>query len=289
MPSVLVAGLCVVDLVHRVTRVPGPDEKVTALSRELTAGGPATNAAVTVALLEGTAALLAPLGSSALAAVARADLDRPGLTVYDLAADDPAFEPNVSSVVVVEATGERSVVSRDAAEIDEAVALAAARRALAAAEADIVLLDGHYPAVATAVATWARTRRIPVVLDAGRWKPHFADLLPLVDEIIASAAFTVPSGSIVSYAHARAVRVVAQTHGAAPIDLSVAMRTSRVDVPPVDAVDTLGAGDVLHGGYAYYRAAGDDPEESLRRAAEVASFRCRFPGSRTWTRFWPET
>jgi sugar/nucleoside kinase (ribokinase family) len=84
------------------------------------------------------------------------------------------------------------------------------------------------------------------------------------------------------------VRVVAQTHGAEPIDLSVATRTSRVEVPVVDAVDTLGAGDVLHGAYAHYRAAGEDPEESLRRAAQVASFRCRFPGSRTWTRVWPD-
>src|SRR5690349_17643399 len=114
MPSVLVGGLCVVDLVQRVSRPPGPDEKVTALSGELGAGGPATNAAVTVSVLGGTATLLTPLGSSALATVARADLDRPRLAVYDLAVDDPRFEPSVSSVVVVDATGERSVVSLDA-------------------------------------------------------------------------------------------------------------------------------------------------------------------------------
>ena len=287
-PSVLVAGLCVVDLVQRVTSAPGPDEKVTALSRDLAAGGPATNAAVTVAVLGGTATLLTPVGSSALAAIARADLDRPGLTLVDLAADDPAFEPNVSSGVVVEATGDRSVVSRDAAEIDEPAVLASTRAALAEADPDIVLVDGHYPAVAVAVATWARARRIPVVLDAGRWKPHFAELLTQVDEVVASAAFSVPSGSIAAYAMARGTRIVAQTHGAGPIEVSVMGRTSRVEVPAVDAVDTLGAGDVLHGAYAYHRGAGRDPEEALRRAAEVAAFRCRFAGSRTWTRVWSD-
>jgi len=288
MPTTLIAGLCVVDLVHRVARAPGPDEKVTALSRELVAGGPATNAAVTVATLGGTATLLTPLGSGPLSELARDDLARPGLTVHDLASDQPAFEPNLSSVVVVEATGERSVVSRDAAEIDEPAALAATRRALADAEPDVVLLDGHYPAVAAAVATWARARRIPVVLDAGRWKPHFADLLSLVDEVVASAAFTVPAGSIAAYAHTRGARVVAQTHGSGSIDVSLAGQVSRIEVPSVDAVDTLGAGDVLHGAYVHYRASGRDPVESLRRAAEVASFRCRFAGSRTWTREWPE-
>lgn len=286
MPSVLVAGLCVVDLVHRVSHAPGPDEKVTALSRELVAGGPATNAAVTVAALGGSAALLTPLGSSALAAVARVDIERPGLVVHDLAAADPAFEPNVSSAVVVETTGERSVVSRDAAHLDAAAALAAVDTALSVADPDVVLLDGHYPDVAVAVAAWARTRRIPVVLDAGRWKPHLTELLPLVDEVVASADFAVPSGSIAD--HASGARVLARSHGAGPIEVVVEGRSSRVEVPRVEAVDTLGAGDVLHGAYAFYRASEHDPEDALRRAAGVASFRCRFAGSRTWTRVWPE-
>ena len=76
--SALFAGLCVVDLVHRVARPPGPDEKVTALSRELVAGGPATNAAVTFAVLGGSARLLTAVGSGPLGDVVRADLERPG-------------------------------------------------------------------------------------------------------------------------------------------------------------------------------------------------------------------
>jgi sugar/nucleoside kinase (ribokinase family) len=292
IPSALVAGLCVIDLVQRVPRPPRPDEKVTALSRELAAGGPATNAAVTFAVLGGEAVLVTALGSSPLAAVGRADLDRPRLSVVDVAADDPDFRLNVSSVVVVDGTGERSVVSMDAGTVEEASAALAARASVADTSPDVVLLDGHYPAAAVAVAAEARTRRVPVVLDAGRWKPHFADLLPLVDEIVCSAAFTVPAGSafgdIASFGHAAGARVVAQTHGGGAIQLSVEGRLSTVDVPSVKAVDTLGAGDVLHGAYAYHRAAGQEPEEALRRAAEVASFRCRFPGSRTWVDAWPE-
>ncbi len=297
-PSALFAGLCVVDLVHRVTRPPGPDEKVTALSQELTAGGPATNAAVTFAVLGGSATLVTAVGAHALGAVVRADLDRPGLTVVDLAAADAGFEPSVSAVVVVDATGERSVVSRDAAEVDERSAVSRTRRALSAAEVsgaapDVVLLDGHYPAVALEVAAWARARRIPVVLDAGRWKPHLAPLFGLVDEVVCSGDLTVPAGAgfaaLAAYAHGLGARVVAQTHGAGAIDVSVEGRRSRVPVPTVTAVDTLGAGDVLHGAYAFHRALGADAEAALAAAAGVASFRCGIAGSRGWVEAWPNT
>jgi sulfofructose kinase len=291
-PSALVAGLCVVDLVQRVSRPPGPDEKVTALSRELAAGGPATNAAVTFAVLGGEAVLVTAVGSSPLEAVVRADLDRSGLSVVDVAAGDREFALNVSSVVVLDGIGERSVVSMDAGTVDEASAALAARASVADTAPDVVLLDGHYPAVAVAVAAEARTRRIPVVLDAGRWKPHFADLLLLVDEVVCSAAFTVPTGStfadIASFGHAAGARVVAQTDGAGAIQLSLEGRLMTVEVPSIEAVDTLGAGDVLHGAYAYHRAAGREPEEALRRAAEVAAFRCRFAGGRTWVEAWSE-
>ena len=292
MTAALFAGLCVVDLVHRVARPPGPDEKVTALSRELVAGGPATNAAVAFAVLGGSAGLLTAVGSRPLGDVVRADLGRQGLTLLDVAADDPAFELNVSSVLVVEATGERSVVSMDGGAIDEAAALTAARAALAEAEPDVVLLDGHHPVLATQVASWARARRIPVVLDAGRWKPHFDDLLPLVDELVCSGDFAVPAGSdfqaVAAYGHRHGARVVAQSHGAGAIELSVESGYIRIPVPSVPAVDTLGAGDVLHGAYAYHRANGCDAEEALGRAAEVAAFRCRFVGSRAWIGAWAD-
>jgi sugar/nucleoside kinase (ribokinase family) len=289
--SALFAGLCVVDLVQRVARPPGPDEKVTALSRELVAGGPATNAAVTFAVLGGSVRLVTAVGSGPLGAVVRDDLERPGLTLVDLAGDDPSFEPNVSSVVVVDGTGERSVVSLDGGAVDGSAWAGAALTSPADADPDVVLLDGHYPVVAMEVARWARARRIPVILDAGRWKPHLADLVPLVDELVCSGDFTVPSGSafpqVAAYGHGLGARVVAQTHGAEAVEVSIDGRTSRIPIPSVPAVDTLGAGDVLHGAYAFHRAQGCDVAGAVERAVRVASFRCRFAGSRAWIGAWP--
>src|SRR5690625_5980424 len=63
-PRGVFAGLATLDVIHRVDASPGPDEKVTALSQFVAAGGPAANAAVTFAALGGHAVLLTALGRS---------------------------------------------------------------------------------------------------------------------------------------------------------------------------------------------------------------------------------
>ena len=55
-----------------------------------------------------------------------------------------------------------------------------------------------------------------------------------------------------------------------------------VDVPAVPVVDTLGAGDVLHGAYAFAIARGEAVADALRFAAGHASGKCRYPGVRAW-------
>lgn len=159
---VLLAGLCTVDVVQRVTELPAPGEKVQSLQVDVAAGGPATNAAVTAAALGAEATLLTVLGAHPLAALARADLETHGVRVVDLASSrsDP---PSVSAVAVRDRDGERTVVSRNAAGSEVTWN--------GAVEADAVLVDGHHPAVALAVAKAAQAAGVPVVLDAGSWKP----------------------------------------------------------------------------------------------------------------------
>ena len=97
-PRGLFAGLCTIDLVHRLSRLPAADEKVTALSQELAAGGPAAIAALTFAALGGISTLVTGLGAHPLAEVARRDLAANGVTVHDLA--DHADAPSISAVRV---------------------------------------------------------------------------------------------------------------------------------------------------------------------------------------------
>ncbi|SEF28602.1 Sugar or nucleoside kinase, ribokinase family [Amycolatopsis pretoriensis] len=267
--KVLLAGLCTVDVVQRVDELPAPGEKVQSLRVDVAAGGPATNAAVTAAALGAEATLLTVLGAHPLAALARADLEAHGVHLIDLA-PTLADPPPVSAVAVRDRDGERTVISRNAAERHFHVKVPLP-------EADVVLLDGHYPELALAV---ARGTRAPVVLDAGSWKPVLDELLPLVDVAACSAHFTAPEPGL----HARGVPTVITTAGPGPVRWSTADGGSgEVPVADVEARDTLGAGDVWHGAFAVAVAREPTVTDRIRFANEVAAERVRQVGPRSWT------
>lgn len=291
-PRGVFVGLTTVDLIHRVDRPVGVDQKVTALSQEIVAGGPAANAAVTFALLGGDAELVTDLGRHPLAVVAARDLTAYGVRVRAVEPDTDA-PPAVSSIRVLDATGDRSVVS-----VNAAARTVAAPPWLAAdlAGAAVLLLDGHHPRLALDAARAARDHGVPVVLDAGSWKPVLDELLPLVDVAICSADFRLPgdpgapgdpdagaatevNAGTAAGMSARGVREVAISRGAAPLLWWAGGRSGAVAVPAIQVRDTLGAGDVLHGAFAWATATGDvDLAGRLGRAAAVASRRCAVAG-----------
>jgi ribokinase len=281
--KVLLAGLCTVDVVQRVAELPAPGEKVQSLRVDVAAGGPATNAAVTAAALGAEATLLTVLGAHPLAALARADLETHGVRLIDLAPSQ-ADPPPVSAVAVRDRDGERTVVSRNAqdrtAQDRTFLEKAPFFGAREAGGADVVLLDGHLPELALAVAKGARGAGVPVLLDAGSWKPVLDELLPLVDVAACSAHFRAPEPGL----HERGVPTVITTAGPAPVRWSTADGGSgEVPVADVEARDTLGAGDVWHGALAVAMTRERTVTDRIRFANEVAAERVRQVGPRSWT------
>lgn len=272
----LFAGLATLDLVHTLEQASGPNEKAVALRQDIAAGGPAANAAVTFAALGGEAALMTALGAHVLARFAAAELDSRAVRVVD-ATPDATDPPAVSAIRVVAGTGERSVSSVNAAAAD---AIPPAEVAELVVAADVVLVDGHHPRLALAAASAARGAGVPVLLDAGSWKPVLADLLPVVSVAICSAEFA--AASTVDALHDQGVRWVAVTHGADPIEWSTGDRSGVVAVPQVPARDTLGAGDAFHGAAAFALARKASWPDCLRFAADVAAVRVQHPGPRGW-------
>ncbi len=276
-------GLTTLDVVHRVSAPPDPNTKVTARRQDVAAGGPAANAAVVFAALGGRATLVTALGTGAAASAARDDLEAHGVRVVDVAPH--GFVLAVSAVAVDERTGERTVVSPDGGR--QEVGAPGRVHELVRGQ-DVVLLDGHHPALQTVAARAARAAGVPVVLDAGRWKPHLAELVPCCDVVAASGDFRLGAepagraGSVGPGLRAVGVPRVAVTHGGAPVEWWEGDRAGKVSVPPVEAVDTLGAGDAFHGALAWSLASGAGFVESLEQAVGVASFRVAVAGPRAW-------
>ncbi|PZS39318.1 MAG: kinase [Pseudonocardiales bacterium] len=287
----LFVGLATLDVVQRVGQWPGVNEKVVAQRSDIAAGGPAAVAAVTFGALGGRSVLLSALGPGPVARLAAAELDRAGVHVVDAWAAGPDL--SISAITVLDDTGQRSVVSRNAEDLtavvpDDLPALVG--------DTDIVLIDGHHPELAVAAARVAAAVGIPVVLDCGSPKPVYAELVPLADAVVCSAGFVTDpdrsdpdrsdpdrSDAAAAALLADGARLVAMTAGAAPVRWWTRQDSGALMVPRVAVRDTLGAGDVLHGAVAFARARGvTDPQRSLSFGIAVASLRVQHVGPRAW-------
>lgn len=288
-PVGVFVGLTVLDVVSRVSRFPGVNEKVTASEQVIAAGGPAANAAVAFAALGGDATLFTALGDSAQAGLARADLESCGVTVVDMVEE---FQMSISSVTVSESTGDRSIVSTDgnssvispSANSRDVVRLAEALKA-----SDVLLIDGHHPELA-ALALEHRTKLLSTVIDAGRWKPQFEWILPLATHVVASQDFADPHGWVPNVADVRPNlnAVIVRTRGSNPMSWWENGAAGEVVPRQVQAVDSSGAGDIFHGAFAYHLAnslvggRGTSLEDALSFAAKVAAVKVQSFGPRRW-------
>ncbi len=284
----LCCGLATLDVVQTVDHVPAADQKVQARGLAVSSGGPAANAAVTAATLGCPATLVTRAGGSVLGRLVVADLEAHGVAVRDLGGADDA--PAVSTVLVTAGTGERAVVSVNAALAPHGAALSDAEAAVTGAA--VLLVDGHHLDLATRLARAARAAGVPVLLDGGSWKPGLEALLALTDVALLSADFRLPgpgdgrAPDALAAVAALGPRLVARSRGGAAIQVHGA---DDVAVPPVAVVDTLGAGDVLHGALAAWLAHhGARDAATLRQglafAARVASASCAADGARGWQR-----
>ena len=276
-PLVAVCGLTTLDLIQYVDSTPGPDEKVQATAAVLDFGGPAANAAATAASLGVRTRLISALGDDETAALVRSSIEASGIEVCEADAD-AGWRLPVSSVVVDNA-GRRSVVSSNAL---GSGAIAPPPDSLDAVQA--LLVDGHHLDMCVSVARSARRAGIPVLLDGGSWKTGLENLIDLVDAAVLSADFRTPDAGDALASDLWGARPVAVTHGPEPIAYRIGSRAGEVPVPEVRAVDTLGAGDVLHGAWLAFVGRHGLTEsgfaDGLAYAAEAASQSCSRPGLR---------
>lgn len=277
----LFVGMLTLDLVYLTASFPGPNQKIAAIDYTVSAGGPATNAAVTFSYLGNQAIVLTLAGNHPINGLIRSDLDNYKVEIADL---DPSRTepPPVSSIIVTQKTGDRAVVSLNASKAQ------VGRERIPAdilQGVDIVLMDGHQIEVGYAIAQQAKLNNIPIVIDGGSWKPGLENILPMVDYAICSDNFYPPnchnSEQVFSYLSNMGISHIAITRGEQPILYRSPNETGEIEIPQINPVDTLGAGDIFHGAFCHYTSQ-TTLRESLKAAAKIASHSCQFFGTRRW-------
>jgi sulfofructose kinase len=284
-PRVLCAGIIVLDEVFRVEEFPEPDSKVEAKGFFVVNGGCAANAAVAIARLGGRAALAGPMGGPAgqdsngdrvLQAFAREKLDTTHCQRID------GFSTALSAIFV-DGKGDRTIVTYR----DERIATAVPADADAiVAGADAVLVDNRFPIFVRPVCEAGRRRKIPVVLDGDKASVEDDPLFRICSHVVFSSEClrTTTGVTDLSEGLKRIARhsdaFLAVSNG--PGDIVVLERGVLRTVPvfQIRAVDTLGAGDALHGGFVLGLAEGRNTDEALRFGSAVAGIKCsRIGGS----------
>lgn len=281
MVTGLFVGLITLDLIYLTPTLPHSNQKLVASNYTIAAGGPATNAAITFQSFSHTGRLMGVVGTHPISQLVLADLQQWAIEVIDL--DPQHTEPlPTSSILVTEATGDRAVISINA------VRTQAQTEQIPAHILDgveIILIDGHQMAVGRAIAQQAQQQGIPIVIDGGSWKPGFETVLPYADYAICSANFRPPAcqtaDDVFDYLQGLGVAKIAISQGAQPILFREGTATGEISVPQITPVDTLGAGDVLHGAFCHFILQ-TNFQAALSQAAVIASRACEQFGTRSW-------
>ena len=278
-PTVVCVGIAVLDRVYQVPLLATAPGKYRASARHVVGGGVAANAAVTVARLGGDARFLGVVGDDGAGAKICDGLEAEGVDaggVRTVAGQSP------ESVVQIDSSGERLIVNHASAVLFE---LAPPVESDEMAGANAVLVDMRWPGGAIPALEAALASGVPGVVDCDHDPRAAPGILESASHVIFAEA------TLLSYTEANDVEIglraaadqlgcwvaaTAGTRGTMWLDGATLMHHPAV---PVDAVDTLGAGDVFHGAFAFRLAAGDSIGRCIEVAGAAAALKCtRFGG-----------
>lgn len=272
---VLTVGALALDTIFRFDHLPATSGKYLPLETVQVAQGMATAQAATIVRLGGRARLWASIGADATGERIVADLAAAGIDLSALRRV-PGATSGFSSIFIDKA-GERIIVPH----YDPAIR---ARPDTLPQLDDVaaISVDVRWPDAAEIALHAARDLGVPGILDVETAPKDVLDrLVPIATHLIASepGAFALtgepdPAKAVAILARSRA-EFVAVTAG----ESGVFWPGGHQPAFPVDAVDTLAAGDVFHGAFAFGLTEGWEIGATIRFAAAAAAIKCtRFGG-----------
>lgn len=277
-PRILCIGIPVRDLTFRVEAVPERGSKANASHLAEICGGNALNAAIAMARLGGRVAFAGPMGDAreTSSSFILERMATEGIDISHIVRMPDAATP--VSAIIIDATGERTLtIYRDPALWT--VKLSDADELLADCQA--VLVESRCGAFCIDLCAEARRRGIPIIVGVDRAMALTDGLLTTASHLLFSSeqlqetAGVADDGAALKRLAELTSAFLAATRGPhGTIWLNDAGTLEETPAFPVEAVDTLGAGDVFHGALTLRLAEGGGVREALRFAAAAAALKC---------------
>jgi sugar/nucleoside kinase (ribokinase family) len=277
-PRILCIGIPARDLIFRVEAVPARGSKANANHLTEICGGNALNAAIAMARLGGRVSFAGPMGDAGETSSGFI-LDR--MDVEGIDASHIVRMPGLTtpvSAILIEPSGERTLtIYRDPAlwrvklpDTDELLA-----------DCQAVLVESRCGAFCLDLCAEARRRGIPVIVGVDRAMSLQDGLLAtashllFASEQVQETAGIADDGEALRHLAGLTPAFLAATRG--PRGTIWLNETGALEETPafaVEAVDTLGAGDVFHGAFTLRLAEGGEVREALQFAAAAAALKC---------------
>ncbi len=275
-------GLNATDTIIRLPHFPAFNSKVEFRISEILPGGQVATAVTACARWGLQARYVGKIGDDSAGILQQNEMIRDGIEAHWIKVQQ--CQSQSSFILVDEQSGERTVLWKRDARLE---LLPAEIERDWVVQARLLHVDGHDCAGATQAARWAREANIPVTADLDNLYPGVEALLEYVDYAIASKEFhtrlcgkTDPFESLPIVAARFGCRLTAATLGA---DGVLAWEGGRFYYAPafdLKPVDTTGAGDVFHAGFAYALLRGDDLPRALEFSSAAAGLACMGMGAR---------
>lgn len=278
MKKGLFVGLTTVDIQYFVEGDPVPNTKIKTEAPIVAAGGPAANAAVAFSYLGGEAHFISCVGENEFRQLILNDYTNQQIQLFDIL-EGKYYQPIVSTVITNLSNSDRTIITHH----PEKLSLEPELDNIKPEAYDFIFTDGFYPEIAVPLCKAAKKKGVPVIFDGGSWKPQLPEIIPLVDVAICSNNYMPPGcrskEEAIAYTHQMGVELVAISRGSE----SIVTQNQAIEVPRVDAVDSLGAGDILHGAFCWYwNKHANEFVPALKSASRVASETVKYKGTRSW-------
>lgn len=275
-------GLNATDTLIRLPHFPSFNSKVEFRVSEILPGGQVATAVTACARWGLKARYVGKIGDDGAGALQRSEMAKAGIEAHWI--EVPRCQSQSSFILVDEASGERTVLWKRDARLElcpEEIQRGWVTRS------KLLHVDGHDCAGATQATRWAQAAQIPVTADLDNRYPGVEVLLENVDYAIASRDFygrllgnSDPFVSLPAVASRFGCRLTAATLGS---DGVIAWDGAHFHYSPafdLKPVDTTGAGDVFHAGFAFALLRGDDLPRSLEFSCAAAGLACMGMGAR---------